>query len=285
MGELLNNIRQKLEVDFGLTPVVATEIEFYLHGAEGLAQQEVVAAIEAECVKAGLKPAKAEAERGPNQYEVSFLPSRDLLHVVSETGRFKELMEQMNLQADFAAKPQRDKPGSGLHTHVHLEDKAGNNVFFRENEEFSPQLLNAIGGLLALMNPCMSIFAPHPESYDRFLHTVNAYLVCPTASNVPATVSWGTNNRTVAVRLPPKPARERHIEHRVSGSDADVTLTIAAVLAGIHYGLKNKCNPGQPVYGDASLSQYEKPKLAMSLEESHKHNKESAALKEYFMQL
>jgi glutamine synthetase len=132
------------------------------------------------------------------------------------------------------------------------------------------------------MNPCMSIFAPHPESYDRFLHTVNAYLVCPTASNVPATVSWGTNNRTVAVRLPPKPSRERHIEHRVSGSDADVTQAIAAVLAGIHYGLKEKSDPGPPVYGDASLPQYGLPKLVTSLEEAITSRDGCAALKAYF---
>jgi len=226
-----------IQKDFGLKAVVATEIEFYLNGAGGkLAPNEVILLIEEECRKAGLVLACAETERGPDQYEVSFLPSPDIGRSIRDTGRFKELMEEVfgprGIQANFKAKPQKDKPGSGLHVHVHLEDKAGQNVFYREGEEFSSQLLHAIGGLLALMNPCMSVFAPHPESYERFLHTVNAYLVCPTASNVPATVSWGTNNRTVAVRLPPKPARERHIEHRVSGSDADVAKVIAAILAG-----------------------------------------------------
>jgi len=281
-----NDISQKLQYDFGLKPVVATEIEFYLHDvALKLTQAEVISLIESKCKEADLLLACAEAERGPDQYEVSLLPSADIDRIAKDTERFKVLMTETfapyGIRADFAAKPFKDAPGSGLHVHVHLEDGQGKNVFFREEEVFSPMLLNAIGGLLVLMNPCMPIFAPTEKSYERFLHTANDYLICPTAANLPLTVSWGTNNRTVAVRLPSKPADNKHIEHRVSGSDADVAAVIAAILAGIHYGLSQKYDPGAPVYGDASLAQYRLPKLAVSLEEARGYMKECKALENY----
>lgn len=273
--------------DFGLKTVVATEIEFYLHGAaEKLTAEGVVSFIAEASKKAGITLASAETERGPDQYEVSLMPSEHLARVAEDTERFKSLMTETfaphAIRADFTAKPMLDAPGSGLHVHVHLEDAQRRNVFFREGESFSPLLLHSIGGLLVLMNPCMPVFAPTEKSYDRFNHTVNGYLLYPTAANVPLTVSWGTNNRTVAVRLPNKAMDNKHIEHRVAGADTDVARVIVAVLAGVHYGLKEKCDPGEPTFGDATLPQYGLPPLAKSLPEALRHRDECTALKDYF---
>jgi glutamine synthetase len=278
---------KRLAHDFGLKAVVATEIEFYLHGAAArLSPEGTVGLIETACGKAGITLACAETERGPDQYEISLMPADDIAQIAADTERCKtgvtDAFARHEIRADFAAKPMRDVPGSGLHVHVHLEDGQGRNMFFREGESFSPLLLHSIGGLLAFMNPCMPVFAPTEPSYDRFLHTVNAYLLCPTAANVPLTVSWGTNNRTVAVRLPSKAMDNKHIEHRVAGSDANVAAVIDAVLAGIHYGLKEKCHPGEPTYGDATLAQYGLPPLARSYSEAMRHRNECAALKDYF---
>ncbi len=207
-----------------------------------------------------------------DQYEISLLPSDNKIFVAEETERFKRVIQDafilQNIKADFSAKPFPDQPGSGLHVHIHLEDGQCRNVFFREDEEFSPYLLHAIGGMLELMNPSMLIFAPHEESYLRFAP----------GSNAPTTVSWGTNNRTVAIRLPNKPADNKHIEHRVAGSDADVAKVIDAILAGMYHGISNKCDPGKPVYGDASLPQYALPQLARSLEEAEKYAAEYASV-------
>jgi len=273
--------------DFDLKAVVATEIEFYLHDvAAKLSPEQIILLIETTCAEAGIMLACAEAERGPDQYEVSLLPSQDVMRLVEDTERFKTVITDAfakhDVRVDFAAKPLKEAPGNGLHIHVHLEGSSGRNVYFREGETFSPMLLHSVGGLLALMNPCMSIFAPRPESYDRFLFAANDYLICPTAINIPLTVSWGTNNRTVAIRLPQKAMDNKHIEHRVSCSDADIASVISAILAGVHYGLSSKCNPGEPIYGDASLPQYALPPLARSLEEARKHRQESAELKGYY---
>jgi glutamine synthetase len=285
MTELFG-LAEKLFHDFGFKAVVATEIEFYLRGLNAsLPAAEVISLIESCAKEAGIRLACAEAERGPDQYEVSLPPSADIKRLAWDTERFRQAMcdtfAEQGIKADFSAKPMADAPGSGLHIHVHLEDGQGRNIFFREGEEFSPLLLHAIGGLLELMNPCMPIFAPRQESYARFTAGPNPYLVCPTATNVPTTVSWGTNNRTTAIRLPNKPMDNKHIEHRVAGSDADIAAVTAAVLAGVHYGLKVKCDPGAAVYGDAALPQYGLPKLAMSLAEAKRYRAECAALQGY----
>src|SRR5690606_20974584 len=65
-------------------------------------------------------------------------------------------------------------------------------------------------------------------------------------ANVPMSPEWGHNNRTVAFRIPAGGPKARRIEHRVAGADANPYLTMAAILAGIAYGLEQKLDPGAP---------------------------------------
>jgi glutamine synthetase len=59
--------------------------------------------------------------------------------------------------------------------------------------------------------------------------------------------NWGTNHRNVSLRVPVSDAANLRIEHRTSGADANPYLVTAAILAGVHYGLKNRCDPGRMV--------------------------------------
>ena len=45
-------------------------------------------------------------------------------------------------------------------------------------------------------------------------------------------------------RIEKKPAAS---STRVSGADANPYLVTAAILAGVHYGLKNRCEPGRMI--------------------------------------
>ena len=101
-------------------------------------------------------------------------------------------------------------------------------------------LMHAIGGLKAAMAESMLIFAPNANSYRRFRR--NSY--APVAAN------WGINNRTVSLRIPAGAAKACHIEHRPSGADANPYLVMAAILAGMHYGITEKADPGNPVVGN-----------------------------------
>src|SRR5690606_30754208 len=143
-------------------------------------------------------------------------------------------------EATFMAKPFADLAGSGMHLHVSVNDKTGRNVFASEKPEGAPVLAHAFGGMKALLGDSMAIFAPNANSYRRF--RANSY--------APVAPTWGVNNRTVSFRVPAGAPPTRHIEHRVAGADAHPTLALAALLAGVHYGLANKLDPGAPVVGD-----------------------------------
>lgn len=240
-------------------------MEFYLNGAETcgampLFWQEVCAAVPLQ---------KYEKERGREQFEVALSPDtpqktagdlNTLKSVIAETAT------RHGLAADFSAGPFPDRPGNGMHIHLHLQDVNGRNVFYKDDARISDALKWSIGGLLAWLPETMPVFAPYPESYARFSDK----------QNVPTTASWGANNRTVAVRLPDAPHDNKRIEHRVAGSDADPHRVVAVILAAVHYGLKNQCDPGAQIYGDASQPQYALPPLPRTLEEGMAKMKASA---------
>ena len=139
------------------------------------------------------------------------------------------------------SKPYPDRAGNGFHVHVSLIDKAGRNVFDGNGDAGSEMLLHAVGGLRSSMAESMAIFAPNLNAFRRY----QPHLFVPMAS------SWGYNNRSVAIRIPGGPNAARRLEHRVAGADANPYLTVAAILAGMHHGIVNKIDPGQPMTGNA----------------------------------
>jgi glutamine synthetase len=241
----------KLQNDFGFTPVIACEIEFVLHDS----QDEPRLAAFWQAVKKSASPLfKTEKERGYLQHEVALMPAF-AEKAAEDAIRVKQVIADAananGMRADFSAKPFADQPGNGLHVHVHLQDVRGANVYTKDDNHISDALKFSIGGLMAKLKESMPVFAPTAASRARFV----------TGSNAPLTVSWGANNRTVAIRLPDSMPENKRIEHRVAGSDADPEQVILAILKAIHYGLTAKLDPGSQIYGDASLPMYNLPKL------------------------
>lgn len=256
----------------GLTPVVACELEFYLIDArrardggiqlaraadgrrptqaqvygldaddiESAYLRDLWAACDALCIPSGA----AIAEYAPGQLEVTLAHKPDALAACDDAIRFKRAAKGVaathRRTATFMAKPFADQSGSGLHIHVSINDKAGNNIFASQALEGSPELRQAIGGACDFAADSMAFFAPNANSYRRFRR--NSY--------APVRAGWGTNNRTVPLRVPAGPPNGRHIEHRICGADANPYLAVAAVLAAMHAGLTAKTDPGPPVVGD-----------------------------------
>jgi glutamine synthetase len=242
----------RLIADFGLVPVTAAEIEFYLEGG-------APAASFWQAVSEKIPIVKYEKERGEGQYEIALPPCADPAKTAADIVALKDIIIETaatgGMKADFSAKPFAGQPGSGLHIHIHLEDAQGKNVFYKDDATISDALKWSIGGLLAWLPETMPVFAPYPESYARFAP----------GGHAPTTVSWGANNRTVAIRLPDKPHDKKHIEHRVAGADADPYAVIGVILAAMHDGLTRRLDPGPQIYGDASLAMYNLPPLPSSL--------------------
>jgi glutamine synthetase len=258
----LENILAQFLSDFGLHPVVASEIEFYLFGSQLRDLSQFREGVKAECLASGIQIYNIEKERGCEQHEISLCPDRDIEKMVRDTNSLKVIItntaSKYDMQADFSAKPLADDFGSGLHIHTHLENRQEKNQFFKNDARISDTLAHALGGLLLWLPATMPLFAPHEESYRRFVP----------GSNVPLTVSWGANNRTVALRLPDAAHDNKRIEHRASGADADVGMAVQAILSAIHYGIKNKCQPDEQFYGDATLAGCPKPPLPLTLQDA-----------------
>lgn len=238
-----------------LHPVVACEIEFYLLGSLDRDLAPFWKEVTAACAAKDISIFKIEKERGREQHEVALAPMLDAAKAAQDCTALKVIVSDMaakhGMKADFSARPFADQPGSGLHVHVHLADKKSRNVFFKNDEEMSDELRYAIGGLLEHMKKDMTVFAPTEDSKKRFI----------AGSNAPLAVSWGANNRTVAVRLPDSAHDNKRIEHRVAGADADPKAVIDVILAAIFDGLQKKTEPGAQVYGDAALGMYKLEKL------------------------
>jgi glutamine synthetase len=97
---------------------------------------------------------------------------------------------------------------------------------------------------------------------------------------VPVTTDWGDNNRSVAFRIPPSDARNRRIEHRVSGADANPYLVTAAILAGVHHGLSTALDPGDMQGGNAGAEV--DPTLPLTLWHALERLSQASILPDYF---
>jgi glutamine synthetase len=289
--------------EFGLRPVMAVELEFYLvdreRTADGRAQpppqprsgrredktqinsmadldeySDVIAAIGDAAARQELPTGTVLAEYGPGQFEVNLHHVDDALLACDHAIRLKRLVKgvalQHGMEATFMPKPYRDHAGSGAHLHVSLVDDKGRNVFAADDPAGSPLLRQAIGGLAATINDAMAVCAPTANSYRRF--QPEAY--------VPLNPSWSVNNRGVAFRVPHGPPASRRVEHRVAGADANPYLLSAIVLAGMHHGLSRRLDPGPVLAGNAYRDTT--PTIPLSWAEALTAFEQSAFAREYF---
>ncbi|MDX1975129.1 MAG: hypothetical protein SFT92_05585 [Rickettsiales bacterium] len=252
----------RLKADFGLTPIIACELEFYLQGASQCATLDKFwTDVPRVCESLSAPLFKHEKETGQEQFEIALRPAL-ALKAAADILATKDILSMFakhhDMVANFGAKPFADEPGSGLHVHVHLQDSSGKNLFYKDDERMSDPLRFSIAGLLAALPRTMSVFAPSEASYARFVGKTNA----------PTTISWGANNRTTAIRLPDAAHDKKRIEHRVAGADAYPISVIAAMLQAMHEGLTQRQEPPAQIYGDASLEQYQLPSLPKTLEEA-----------------
>jgi glutamine synthetase len=212
----------------------------HLHGMEPLFS-DIYAAAKAQ----GIPAETVISEYAPGQYELTLNYRTDALRAADDLVMLKRIVRAQarrhGVTACFMAKPIEKYAGSGMHFHVSLVDDSGRNVFAEnDGEGWKPELLHALGGLATTMAESMLVFAPHANSWRRFV----------SRSYAPVAPTWGVNNRSVALRVPAGEVKARRIEHRPSGVDANPYLVAATVLAGIAKGLDEKLDPGPETTGN-----------------------------------
>jgi len=276
---VLENALRPLQ-KMGLTPVVATELEFYLldansdeikvgaptipgtnrtqpgtqvyHPDDLFEVEEFLDDVYAWCEAQNVPAEAAISEYSPGQFEINLHHVDDAVlacdHAVLLKRIIKAAARKHGFIACFMAKPFEEDAGCGLHIHMSIVDKNAKNYFSQDKEAmslppFPARLRHAVGGLLKIMPEATLIGAPNANSYRRLRPDMFA----------PVEPNWGVNHRAVSVRIPESDASNLRFEHRTSGADANPYLVMAGVVAGVHYGIRNKIDPGVMVEQGAHI--------------------------------
>lgn len=226
------------------------------------------------CAAQNIPVGTTTSEFAPGQFEINLHHVPDPMlacdHAVLLKRVVKAIARRHGFVACFMAKPFADTAGSGLHVHLSLVDEHGRNWFSGGKARaavppYGARLRHAVGGLAKTMAEATAIFAPNANSYRRLRPDMFA----------PVEPNWGANHRNVAIRIPVANEENLRIEHRTSGADANPYLVTAAILAGIHYGIRERCDPGPmvaehdvispklriPNRWDAAIDRFEKSRI------------------------
>lgn len=197
-------------------------------------------------------------ETGPGVYEAAIVYS-DALEAADRAVLFKssakEIGARFGIMPSFMAKWNERLPGCSGHMHQSLwENESNHNVFYDMRAAtgttgygipMSDTFKHYVAGQLACLPEFLPFFAPTINSYKRLVEGMWA----------PTKVSWGIDNRTTALRVISGSSKSMRLETRVSGSDVNPYIAVAAALASGLYGIENKLAlTHTPVRGSAYLT-------------------------------
>jgi glutamine synthetase len=210
-------------------------------------------------------------ETGPGVYEAA-IEYAGIVEAADRAVLFKTAVKEIaykhGVLATFMAKISETLPGCGGHVHQSLWDKTSKkNLFYDEKDKMkmSSLMKSYIAGQLFCLPHILPMFAPTINSYKRLVEGAWA----------PTTLTWGMDNRTVALRVLNNSSKSCRLETRVIGSDANPYLAIAASLACGLYGIKHKLKLKQPATTGNGYKEFSYGVLPASLDEATKMMKQS----------
>ena len=203
-------------------------------------------------------------ETGPGVLEAAILYS-DPLEAADRGVLFKtatkEIAYRFGIMPSFMAKWNEALPGCSGHVHQSLwNEKEDTNLFYdsKDGNKMSPLFKSYLAGQLHCLGEILPFFAPTVNSYKRL---VDGYWA-PTKS------TWGVDNRTTAFRVIPGSSKSTRLEARITGSDINPYVALAALLASGLYGIEKNLNLTQkPIAGSAYMDKTTE-RLPRNLQES-----------------
>ncbi|HET9744176.1 MAG TPA: glutamine synthetase family protein [Chitinophagaceae bacterium] len=215
-------------------------------------------------------------ETGPGTYEAAITYS-GITEAADRAVLFKtavkEIAYKFGIMATFMAKINENLPGCGGHVHQSLWDKKSlKNLFYDEKDKtkMSSVMKSYIAGQLYCLPHMLPMYAPVINSYKRLVEGAWA----------PTTLTWGIDNRTVALRVLNNSSKSCRLETRVIGSDANPYLAMAAALASGLYGIRKKLKLSQPPVTGNGYKEFSFGVLPKTLDEATQEMKKSAIAKE-----
>ena len=217
-------------------------------------------------------------ETGPGTYEAAITYS-EIIEAADRAVLFKTAVKEIaykhGCMATFMAKINENLPGCGGHVHQSLWDKDGKkNLFYEEKDsnKINSLIKKYIEKQLYCLPQMLPMFAPVINSYKRLVEGAWA----------PTTLTWGIDNRTVALRVLTGNNKSCRLETRVIGSDVNPYLAMAAALASGLYGIKHKLKLKQPATTGNGYADTSNAKLPKTLNEATQIMKRSEVANELF---
>jgi glutamine synthetase len=199
---------------------------------------------------AEMRVENSKGECNFGQHEINFRYSEALSaaddHVIYKNGA-KEIAAQEGCSITFMAKID-EREGNSCHIHLSLGNESGGNVFGGDEKLFH----QFVAGQLACLRELTLFFAPHINSYKRFVE----------GSFAPTAVAWGHDNRTCSMRVVGHGEGLR-VENRLPAADVNPYLAIAAMIAAGLHGIDNELQLEPPFEGNAYEA--DKPRVPHTL--------------------
>ncbi|MEM5500073.1 glutamine synthetase family protein [Ahrensia kielensis] len=185
-------------------------------------------------------------EAAPGQFEVNLKHRCDPLKAADDVIMLRRIVfgsaRKHGLQATFMAKPFIDYAGNGMHIHASVLDGEGNNIF---DEEKFDDAKEKLGGAIAELIRTM------PQGLLMFINSWNGFRRIQPGSYAPTRAVWAENNRSVALRIPASTSKNRRLEHRIAGADANPYIVLCALLQAMLDGLEKLETPPPQITGNA----------------------------------
>jgi glutamine synthetase len=254
----------------GYTPMMATELEFFLfeksfdeirkggfrdlapisgynedyHILQTTTEEHVMRPIRNHLWDAGLpvENSKGEAETGQEELNIKYAHAMDTAeyHTIAKHA-VKEIAWQQGHAVTFLPKWHHDKVGSSSHVHQSLWVD-GKPAFFDADDALgmSDLMKSYMAGLLKYAPDYTYFMAPYINSYKRFMKGTFA----------PTRIIWSVDNRTAGYRLCGDGSKAIRVECRIPGSDMNPYLAMAGMLAAGIAGIEEGLSLQEPTKGD-----------------------------------
>lgn len=261
---LLKNVVEKYN-EMGFSPVVASELEFFVFKPDGEAfnyytdkpsnvytsglrsdPDDLMRTLQNNALAMGIDVLYSNHEFFQSQYEINWKHT-DAMSMGDQSFTFKSMCKDVahskNCLLTFMGRPKDELGGSGFHVHFSLKDSAGGQNLFDDpngKEGMSDIMRYFIGGQMAHAKAMTLFYAPTINSYKRFALD----------SFAPYYLAWGLDNRTTYIRVPGERGNSTRVENRAGCASANPYFVIAlGLIAGLD-GIKNKIDPGDYYEGD-----------------------------------
>lgn len=171
------------------------------------------------------------------------------------------------LDALVMAKPLLGSNANAMSVSMDLRRSSGESIF--SGASGGELMRFAVGGVQALLAESLALFAPSAHAFRRFAGKASA----------PRNRRWGYENGTSNLAVAAAPGGHSHVVHRAAGADANPYLALAAMLAGLHYGIGQNVDAGQPT--DADVRGFIDPTFPVSIDAALLALENGGVLREY----